>query len=536
MASKRFGRLLRAVRGRLIVTAWVHFLTLFATWAVAAALLWLILTRLFPVLGEPGPAFGVLLVTAALAATVLTYRQSPSYSMTALEVDRRLGLEERITSSLELEDADGAMVQALHRDAEVHSSNINVGKDFPVRVPRFTRWLALAVVVYGLTYAFLPELDVLGHRERVAEARELRETMKVRAHKLEEAMRPIKELPEEERHPSLTENLKSVERIAEGLESGELSEKQALAKLTNMAKELREEREKLASEMPAPRPGLAKADLDRTQELASSIQEGDFEKAAEKARELQQQIAEKMEQEGGLTDQDREALASELKKLAEQLGGQDSMLGQALEKAAEGMTTQDSQGLLASLEQMQMSLEDVASAMEQMQQMEMAMQCLGEGCKACSGGKFDLAAFGMGGMGQGGQMGQGTGSGWGSRGPGRSPWAAGANQGTGPGMGGPGSGRGGSVGELPEVEAGFNPTFLPGEMTPGKVLSSIMKHNAPDENPDATVGYISETIIEVQQAAEEALTKEEIPQGSKEFVRQYFGSLEPARSARGQRE
>ena len=157
MASKRFGRLLRAVRGRLIVTAWVHFLTLFATWAVAA-LFWLILTRLFPVLGEPGPAFGVLLVTAALAATVLTYRQSPSYSMTALEVDRRLGLEERITSSLELEDADGAMVQALHRDAEVHSSNINVGKDFPVRVPRFTRWLALAVVVYGLTYAFLPEL------------------------------------------------------------------------------------------------------------------------------------------------------------------------------------------------------------------------------------------------------------------------------------------------------------------------------------------------------------------------------------------
>mgnify|MGYP000218509915 FL=1 len=140
----------------------------------------------------------------------------------------------------------------------------------------------------------------------------------------------------------------------------------------------------------------------------------------------------------------------------------------------------------------------------------------------------------MGGSGQG--TGQGTGAGWGRRGEGRSPWSAGTAQGSGQGMGGPGSGRGGNVGELPEVQAGLSPTFLPGEMTPGKVLSSIMKHNAPDEDPEATAEYVSQTIIEVQQAAEEALTKEEIPQGSKEFVRQYFGSLEPDRPARTQRE
>ena len=536
MASKRFGRLLRTVRRRLIVTAGLHQLVLFVTGAAAVAFLWLVLTRLFPVLGSPRPALALLVCLAAAAALVRTWVRRPSYTATALEVDRRLGLEERITSSVELEDAGGAMVEALHRDAETHSANIHAGKDFPVRIPALTRWLALVVLVYGLAYVFLPEFDVLGHREREAAAREIRETMQVRARRLEEAVRPIKELPETERHPSLTEDIKEVQRIAEGLESGELSDKQALAKLTDMAKQLREEREKMAAEMPSLRPGTALAKLDRTKELASSIQEGDFDKAAEKARELQQQLAEKLDKEGGLTDQDREALAQELKTLAEQLGGKDSMLGQALEKAAEGMTMKDAEGMLASLEQMQMSLEDVASAMEQMQQMELAMECLGEGCKACSGGKFDLAAFGMGGSGQGGQMGQGTGAGWGRRGEGRSPWSAGTGQGSGPGMGGPGSGRGGNVGELPEVQAGLNPTFLPGEMTPGKVLSSIMKHNAPDEHPEATAEYISETILEVQQAAEEALTKEEIPQGSKEFVRQYFGSLEPDRPARTQHE
>ena len=536
MAAKRFGKLLGAVRRRLIVTAWLYFLALFLTWACSLALLWLVAVRLFPYLGPPEPVLIVLLAVAGAAAFLLTYHQRPSFSMAALEVDRRLGLEERITSSLELSDADGEMVQALHRDAEIHSCNINTGKDFPVRMPRVTKWLAVAVVVYGLAYVLLPEFDVLGHRERVAKARELRETMTARARKLEEAMRPIKELPESERHPSLTEDVKKVERIAEGLESGELSEKQALAKLTNMAKEIREEREKIASEMPVARPGMSKADLDKTKDLASSIEEGNFEKAAEKARELQEQLAEKIQKEGGLTEEERKALAKELSELAKELGGKDSMLGQALEKAAEGMSIKDAAGMLASLEQMQMALEDVASAMEQMQQMDMAMQCMGEGCKACSGGKCDLAALGFGGMGSGGQNGQGIGANWGSRGPGRSPWSAGSNQGSGPGMGGPGSGRGGTVGDLPDVQGGFSPTFLPGEMTPGKVLSSIMKHNAPDEDPEATTEFVSETIIEVQQAAEEALTKEEIPQGSKEFVRQYFGSLEPERSPRERRE
>jgi hypothetical protein len=537
MTAKRFGKLLGAVRRRLIVSSWLHFVALFLTWGCGLALFWLIVVRLFPVLGPPEPLLIVLLAFAVFGSFVLTYLERPSFSATALEVDRRLGLEERITTSLELSEAEGDMVQALHRDARVHASNINAGKDFPVRIPRIMKWFALVLVAYGLAYMLLPELDLLGYRERLAQELELRETMKVRAQKLEEAMRPLRELPESERHPSLSENVKNVERIAEGLESGELSEKQALARLTNMAKEIREERDKIANEMPTPRPGSSKANLDETKDLASSIEEGDFEKATEKAKELQEKIAEKLEKESGLSQEEREALAKELSELAKQLGGKDSMLGQALEKVAEGMTMKDAKGVLTSLEQMQMAMEDVASAMEQMQQMEMAMQCMSEGCKACSGGKFDLAAFGMGqGQGPGQGRGQGMGQGWGRRGPGRSPWQGGANQGPGPGMGGPGSGRGGSVGDLPDVQSSFSPTFLPGEMTPGKVLSSIMKHNAPDEDPEATAEFISETIIEVQQVAEEALTKEEIPQGSKEFVRQYFGSLEPERSPRNQRE
>ena len=96
---------------------------------------------------------------------------------------------------------------------------------------------------------------MLGLAERVAEARELREMRNAPAHKLEEAMRPYRSLPEENAPKSLHRNLKSVERIAEGPRERQLSEKQPYAKLTNMAKELRKSVEKLASRIAGPRPG-----------------------------------------------------------------------------------------------------------------------------------------------------------------------------------------------------------------------------------------------------------------------------------------
>ncbi len=93
-------------------------------------------------------------------------------------------------------------------------------------------------------------------------------------------------------------------------------------------------------------------------------------------------------------------------------------------------------------------------------------------------------------------------------------------------MGKAGQGRGGHVGELPDVNVGFKPTVLPGAMTRGKILASILQKGAPEEGAESTVEYLSGVFEDAVQEAEEALTKEEIPPGSKELVRAWFGSLE----------
>ena len=54
-----------------------------------------------------------------------------------------------------------------------------------------------------------------------------------------------------------------------------------------------------------------------------------------------------------------------------------------------------------------------------------------------------------------------------------------------------------------------------------------MQKGAPEKNGNATQGYVESNFVQVKQDAEQALSKEEIPAGSKEFVREYFSSLEP---------
>ena len=94
-------------------------------------------------------------------------------------------------------------------------------------------------------------------------------------------------------------------------------------------------------------------------------------------------------------------------------------------------------------------------------------------------------------------------------------------------MGGPGRGAGGQVGNLPNPNVAFQPTKLQGGMTKGKILAGIMQKTTPDQDAQPTQDYLVKTFESVQQEAEQALTKEEIPPGAKEYVRQYFGNLEP---------
>lgn len=487
---------LHTLRRRLLITRWTRFSVYALIAATTVSLVWLVLTRLFPALGGVEAVAMALAGAALLGATMWAIWKRPSLVQTALEADRRLGLNERLTSSLELADSDAPMVRELHADARAQLARLDVRREFPFATPQAIRWLAIPVVLFCLAYLLLPEFDLFNFRERQAEAKARQDAVRVEAERLLAAVQPLRELPEE-----IAGNFEGVaegvERIAEGLEAGAISEKQAVARLTNLAKVLEEEWQKLATETPAPRLNGDTSKLTMAKEVANNIQNGDFGKAGEKLQDLMQKL-----QAGELSEQAQDQLESDLNELAKMLGGEDSALGEALADIAAGLKMQDTAALQAALDKLDLTLDDLKSLMEQMaklQQCQMKFaecenklfcsECMGI-CKGgtCKGNKFAVGPYGL-------------------RGPGR--------------------GRGNQIGELPDVEASFDPKMLPGDMTKGKILASIMQRAAPTDGAESTIEYSEQALVQVKQQAEEALTREEIPPGSREFVRQYFGSLEP---------
>ena len=247
-----------------------------------------------------------------------------------------------------------------------------------------------------------------------------------------------------------------------------------------------------------------------TKDAASDMQEGNYGEAASKLGELGDKLAK-----GELSPEDIKKLAKDLANLAEMAGGEESMLGEALAEAAEGLNSDDLGAAKAKLQAAALTLQEAAQMMEQLAALEGVMGELVamEGELAGDGNYMGKRMAMLKGAGRGAMSGMGQ---YGSM----------FTEG-GLGMGGPGRGRGNQIGELPDVAGTMSATMLPGEMTRGKVLASIMGRAAPEEGAESTIEMVSQAVIQVQQAAEQALTKEEIPPGAREFVREYFGSLEP---------
>ena len=514
---------LRRVRRRLAVQQWVRFSVKVLIVASTASCIWLLITKFFPALGDPVPVCLGLLGAGIVVASFFALFRRPSLLKAALEADKRLRLHERLTSSFQLAEVEGPMIEAVHLDARRHLARLDLRRNFPYRPPRSVRWLAIPLIVFGLAYLLLPEFDLTRYRERKAEAKVREEAMRVKVEKLKSAVRPLTK-PVDEQVGDLADVATAVERVAENLESQEITEKQALARLANLTDEILKHREKLQTDSPMPKLAGDTNKLGLSREIANDIQSGRFGDAAQKTRELQEKL-----KKGDLNEKEMEKLADDLKKLADMLGGESSELGKALAEAlgktGKSLKMGDVKGALEAMEDMELSLEDIASILEQLGELDQMLvnltewqqdllgpsdfcrncgvglkPCTGEGgqCKGCGPGH---CCYGL----------CGTCGGWG----------------IGPGMRGPGMGRGGQVGELPVLNETFKPALLPGDLTKGKVLATILQKGAPQEDAESTLEYVAEAFVEVRQEAEQALTKEEIPPGAKEFVRQYFGSLEP---------
>jgi hypothetical protein len=471
-------------------------------------------------------------------AAVLGYaflRRQP-LDLVARRVDAEVHLKERLATALELEswgigrltDSDSppdslpryqpALVALQQRDALAAAQALDPYRHLPLHIARRPLALAAALSVAAGLLAFLPNPmdEILVRRAAVREELE-RQAENVEA--LQEEIQGQEELSPEDRE----ELLKQLEELVKELRANRGDPEEALADLSRVEEALRQ---RLDLEAGARAAALEQMAAD----LTSLSDEGRPKDAAEMAERLQELAAQLDEME----DSEREALARAWERMASQVAPTDAPLAQALAFLANAARQGDSTAAAQAAQAAARALSQAARDLATQEALNRALSQLQRSSRqvAQSGPQGQASAPGQG-VGQ--ELGPGQGQGQGQGGQGGTS-ARTLPPGQWPGrMGEPDRpNRPEAVGELDEVYAPWlrpggegEEAFIPGrEGAGGETTVRTERDSLPGTESEALVPY-SDVYATYREAAAQAMERETIPMGLKDYVREYFSRLEP---------
>lgn len=500
---------------------------------------------------------------ALLAMIARSLRRPPSDLSAAIEVDRVLGLRDRVSVALASEGRDDPFARAAVADALRATSGpapkATLRRGLPAHAPRGWWWAIPAVVLAALVEWLVPAWSPEG---AVAEgsAEEARETAR---QAIDELQASIAEQPELEAMLGEANAGESPsEDLFAELEDPEEIRLEAIRQVTALEErlsELLEGPEAMASEDLASR--MSELDVPSegaSRDLALEMRLGNFQGASGEIEKLREKL-----ERGEMTDAEREALAAELESLAAQLAAlaqsseslDDQLRAAGVDPALAGeLTPEDLARLREALERMQsMSQEErealmkAAQAARQASQQtkkmsesmrQMASQCKnpgqsGQGTEGEQTVPASLGAQAQQTLSEAEEMRamlrqaraaqsqcQGRARGMGSQGFLR-PGAGGSGQGA--GMGGRGQGAGG---EMPrtETETATEVVREGGVMRPGDVIARSLIEG------EVTVGEAQVPLERIDRAAEasapaDAGAEDPVPPHLRDAHRHYFGEL-----------
>ncbi len=364
---------------------WERFLGyLFRSWCawLGVALVAIVVSKLWP-MGVPAKTWTIAWLGGSLAAGFITawagsYLTRNSELDAAIEIDKRFGLKERISSAIVLdsETLKTAAGQALLTDTVRRIERLDVGRRFPIGIDRSAWWPlvpgTMAVLVALLISSRVPENPAVATTSQVS--RQIKKSAQALQKKLEQNRAEAKK-----------HGLHEADSLLKKLEEGtrELSNKaaadqqKAMIKLNDLSKELEQRRQKLAYNEKFKQQLNNLKDLKKgpAEAAAQAMKNGDFRKAMKEIEDLKKKMAD-----GKLDENEKKQLAEQLRQMQDVLQKAVEAHEEAkqeiekqIEKARQSGDTQRAQKLQQQLDQMQQQ----KPAMQKLQQ-------LAQQCKECA--------------------------------------------------------------------------------------------------------------------------------------------------------
>jgi tetratricopeptide (TPR) repeat protein len=390
---------------------------------------------------------------ALIINTVLTLVGRPTLADAAVEIDRRFGLRERLSSVLVMskEDTETDLGKALAEDAQKRAEKLDVRDKFQWGLRR-SMLVPLVPALIGAALWYAPN--------RLAPEEVATKDSKTTIKQIKNSTKPLLDQIKKKREQAEKEGLSDIEidffkklegELAKLQKENKLDTKQSLAKLNDIKEQLEERRNEMGSAENLKRnlQNLEKFEAGPAEKLADALKKGDFEKAEESLeqmvkkmeagemspadmQQLQKQldkIEQAMAEAAQAHEQSKQALKEQIKKAEaagdmqqaaqlqrklEQAQAQDAQMADALSKAQQSMKEGDLQsakeelGKMASqLQKMNLQdseLKDLDELMDSLSQSKSQMtcsQCSGDGCSKCMGSMGKMGKIPGSGLGEG---------------------------------------------------------------------------------------------------------------------------------------
>jgi hypothetical protein len=333
------------------------------------------------------PAVG--LAGGLLTAIVWTFVTRRTELEAALEIDRRFGLKERVSStySLEAEQLESPAGRALVDDAVKRVERLHVAEQFRVRLSRWS-WAPLVPAVAVFLIAVFLQPATKGNTAGGSVASQA-EKKQVKA-----SIDPLRKKSLERRKEARDKGLLAAEELfakiekgTKDLTKGEVTDKkQALVELNDLAKDLEKRREQLGAAEKMQEQFKQLKDLDKgpADKLADALKDGKFQAATKELKQLREKL-----ENGKLDGEAKAALEKQLKQMEDKLRkmadahdkAQQSMKKQIEELKKKGQT-QQAKELEEKLSQMQQQSSQMKLAKQMADQLGQCAKCMQQGDKA----------------------------------------------------------------------------------------------------------------------------------------------------------
>lgn len=383
----------RRARQRLAAERFVAALGWCSTATLSLAAVIILLGKFWPLgsffrpLGLSDAAWGLLaVVTGLLAAAIRAFATAGGGMEAAIEIDRRFGLKERVSSTLALSEQERQteIGRALLADAARRVQRVDVAEGMKIRPARSLLYplvpglLALLIALFVSPAA--AEKPQAADAEQAAVTKQVKKSAKKLQKKLAKKRRQAKQKGLKEAE----DVFKLLERGAKQLgDKSRVDQKKALIKLNDLSKELKKRRQKQGGiekikQQLGNLKGFQQGPADK---FAKAIRRGDFKQAMAELDKLKEQL-----KAGNLDKKAQQQLVEQLEQMRKKLNKMCANQKNAekdLQKKIERLRQEGKNKEANKLEEMLDKLRIQAPQMEQLQklarQMQKCSKCLKDG-------------------------------------------------------------------------------------------------------------------------------------------------------------